>query len=81
VAQSREAAERQVVSPVEATILIRVLHAIRPVALGLEIVGDFASASHVLLFGLLLIHDLVVHAIEAHRIALILLFHLSKQIL
>lgn len=75
MAQRGKAAESEVISPVESSVLCWVLHAIRPVALALDILRYLLSPFHVLLLGLLVLHDLVVYAIELNSI--VFLFFLS----
>ena len=80
MAERCKAAEGQVVGPVEATILSWVLHAVGPVALALDIVGDLTPPAHVLLLGLLVLHDLIVHPIEFNGFIFLLLFGLLNEV-
>ena len=75
-----KAAECQVVGPVEAAILGRMLHSIGPVTLALDVVGDLTPSTHVLLLWFLVLHDLVVHAIEFNGFIFFLLLCLMQEV-
>ena len=75
-----KAAECQVVGPVEAAILGRMFHSIGPVALALDVVGDLTPSTHVLLLWFLVLHDLIVHAIEFNGFIFFLLLCLMQQV-
>ena len=57
VAERCKATEGQVVGPVEAAIVCRVFHTCWPIVLALQILGELLPPYHVLLVGLLLLHE------------------------
>ena len=62
--QSREAAERHVVSPVEASEVFWMLHSIGPVRLRFEVLGDLATSGLVLLLWLPTLHQRMIEHVH-----------------
>lgn len=65
VAERGEATESQIICPVKAAILVRMLHAIRPILFALNVTSNFAPTVHILLLRFLrLLHELYIHPVQ-----------------
>ena len=64
VTQCREATERHIVRPVEASEVLRVLHSVGPVRLRFEVLGDLATTTLVFLLWLRVLHQRVIEHVH-----------------
>ena len=76
VAQGGKSTEGHVISPVEASEILRVLHPLRPVGLRLEILRDLPTLQLVLLIRLLVLHQRAIQHVHFVRLMRLLRLHL-----
>ena len=80
VTQSRKAAKCHIVGPIEATEILRMLHAFGPVRLWFEVLSNLTAPWFVLLLRLLVLHQSMIEHVHFMSLFCLLRFHFLDKL-